>query len=80
VLHTIPPIPIDTKGLDISPLNAQVVEDTAAFSEGGDFGYNIDVMTTDVFNEALYNGVQSVFTDQATPEEVAASLEEAAQQ
>jgi raffinose/stachyose/melibiose transport system substrate-binding protein len=79
VLHTIPPIPIDTKGLDISPLNAQVVEDTAAFSEGGDFGYNIDVMTTDVFNEALYDGVQSVFTDQATPEEVAASLEEAAQ-
>ena len=79
VLHTIPPIPIDTEGLNISPLNAQVVEDTAAFSEGGDFGYNIDVMTTDVFNEAMYNGVQSVLTDQATPEEVAASLEEAAQ-
>jgi raffinose/stachyose/melibiose transport system substrate-binding protein len=80
VLHTIPPIPIDTKGLDISPLNAQVVEDTAELSKGGDFGYNIDVMTSDVFNEAMYDGVQSVLTEQATPEEVAASLEEAAQQ
>jgi raffinose/stachyose/melibiose transport system substrate-binding protein len=79
VLHTIPPIPIDTKGLDISPLNAQVVEDTAAFSEGGDFGYNIDVMTTDIFNEAMYNGVQSVLSGQASPEEVAADLEAAAQ-
>ena len=37
-------------------------------------------MMTDVFNEAMYNGVQSVLSDQATPEDVAADLEAAAQQ
>jgi raffinose/stachyose/melibiose transport system substrate-binding protein len=79
-LHTIPAQPIDTEGLDITPLNAQVLEDTAELAEGGDFGYNIDVMMTDVFNEAMTNGVQSVLSGQASPEEVAADLEAAAQQ
>ena len=78
-LHTIPPRPVDTADLDITPLNAQVVEDTADLAAGGDFGYNIDVLTSDVFNEALYNGVQSVFTGQATPEEVASDLQAASE-
>lgn len=80
-LHTIPPMPLDTSELDVSPLFAQVLEDTAALADGGsgDFGYNIDVLTTDAFNEALYNGVQAVLTGQMTPEEVAAELEAAAQ-
>ena len=78
-LHTIPPQPIDTSGLDVTPLFAQVLEDVAGLAEGGDFGYNIDVMVSDAFNEAMYDGVQSVFTGQATPEEVAASLQAASQ-
>jgi raffinose/stachyose/melibiose transport system substrate-binding protein len=78
-LHTIPPMPIDTEGLDVSPLFAQVLEDTAAISEGGGFGYNIDVMVSDALNEAMYDGVQAVLTGQRTPEEVAAELEAAAQ-
>ena len=78
-LHTIPPRPIDTEGLDVTPLNAQVLEDTAELAEGGDFGYNIDVMTSDLFNEAMYNGVQSVLSGQASPEDVAGDLEAAAQ-
>jgi raffinose/stachyose/melibiose transport system substrate-binding protein len=78
-LHTIPPMPIETEGLDVSPLFAQVLEDTATISEGGGFGYNIDVMVTDAVNEALYDGVQAVLTGQRTPEEVAADLQAAAQ-
>ncbi len=79
-LHTIPPQPIDTDGLEVSPLFASVLEDIAGLAEGGDFGYNIDVMVSDAFNEAMYDGVQSVFTGQATPEEVAVSLQAASQE
>jgi raffinose/stachyose/melibiose transport system substrate-binding protein len=77
-LHTIPPRPMDTAGLDVSPLLTQVLNDTAKVGKGGDFGYNIDVMVSDAFNEAMYDGVQAVLTGQQTPEEVAAALRTAA--
>ncbi len=78
-LQTIPPTPIDTDGLEVSPLLAEVLGDVATLGSGGDFGQNIDVLTSDAFNEAMYDGVQAVLTGQATPEEVAASLEAASQ-
>jgi raffinose/stachyose/melibiose transport system substrate-binding protein len=79
--HTIPPMPLDTAKLDVSPLFRQVLDDTAALADGGagDFGYNIDVLTSDAFNEALYDGVQAVLTGQKTAAEVASDLEAAAQ-
>ncbi|WP_193607885.1 ABC transporter substrate-binding protein [Nocardioides lijunqiniae] len=76
-LHTIPPMPLETGDLDVSPLFSQVLEDTATLSTTGDFGYNIDVLTTDAFNEAMYDGVQAVLTGQQSPEEVAADLQAA---
>jgi raffinose/stachyose/melibiose transport system substrate-binding protein len=79
-LHTIPPMPLETGDLDVSPLFAQVLEVTAEVSASGDFGHNIDVLATDAFNEAMYDGVQAILSDQRTPEEVAADLEAAAQQ
>ena len=79
-LHTIPPQPIDTADLDVSPLFAQVLEDIGGLAEGGDFGYNIDVLATEAFNEAMFDGMQAILTGQATPEEVAADLQAAAQQ
>jgi raffinose/stachyose/melibiose transport system substrate-binding protein len=79
-LHTIPPMPLDTENLDVSPLNAQVLDDTAKVAAGDDFGYNIDVMVNDAVNEAMYDGVQGIFTGQLSPEEAAANLEAAAQQ
>jgi raffinose/stachyose/melibiose transport system substrate-binding protein len=77
-LHTIPPQPIDTEGLDVSPLFAKVLQDTATVTEGGDFGYNIDVMVGDALNEAMYDGVQGIFTGQQDPKEVAENLQAAA--
>jgi raffinose/stachyose/melibiose transport system substrate-binding protein len=77
-LHSIPPMPLDTKGLDLSPLFTEVIADTAEVTASGDFGYNIDVMTTDAFNKELYDGVQGLFTGQSSPEDVAAALEAAA--
>jgi raffinose/stachyose/melibiose transport system substrate-binding protein len=77
-LHTIPPIPIDTKGLDVSPLFAQVLKDTATLGKSGDFGYNIDVMASDAVNEAMYDGVQGVLTGQLTAEDAAQGMADAA--
>ncbi len=74
-LQTIPPMPIETEGLEVSPLLAQVLEDVSALADGGDLGQNIDVLTTDAFNEAMYDSVQGVFTGQVTPQEAAAQLE-----
>jgi raffinose/stachyose/melibiose transport system substrate-binding protein len=73
-------MPIDTSGLEVSPLFTQVLEDIGGLAEGGDFGYNIDVLASDAFNEAMFDGMQAILTDQATPEEVAANLQAAAGQ
>ena len=79
-LHTIPPMPIDTSGLEVSPLFEKVLADIGGLSEGGDFGYNIDVLASDAFNEAMFDGMQAILTGQATPDEVAANLQAAAGQ
>lgn len=76
-LHTIPPVPMETENLEVSPLFGKVLDDVAQFAEGGDFGHNIDVMVDAELNEAMYNGVQAIFTDQATPQEVAEQLDAA---
>ncbi len=76
-LATIPPRQVETGSVDVSPLFAQVLEDTAELSASGDFGYNIDVLVSDAFNEAMYDGVQAVLTGQQTPQQAAAALEAA---
>jgi raffinose/stachyose/melibiose transport system substrate-binding protein len=80
-LQTIPTRPVDTSGLDVDPLLAQVLDQVSSLSEGGgELGYNIDVLMPEAFNQAMYDGMQAVLTGQATPEEVAASLQTAAEQ
>ncbi len=77
-LATIPPFPVDTAGLEVSPLFAQVLEDTAEFAGGdADFGSNIDVLSTDVFNEAMFDGIQGIVSGQKTAEQVAEELDAA---
>jgi raffinose/stachyose/melibiose transport system substrate-binding protein len=78
-LTVIPPFPVEAEGLEVSPLFAQVLEDTASFAGGeGEFGANIDVRSTELFNEAMWNGVQGILTGQQTPEEAAQAMEAAA--
>jgi len=77
-LDVIPPFPVDTEGVDVSPLFSQVLQDVEVFAAGqGDLGINIDVLMGDAFNEAMFDGMQAIFSDQGTPEEVAATLQEA---
>ena len=63
--QSIPAFPIDTSGIEATPLFTQVLDDAAKIADGtGDFGFNIDVLTSDTFNEAMWNGVQGVLTGQ----------------
>jgi raffinose/stachyose/melibiose transport system substrate-binding protein len=75
-LQDIPAYPVDTTGIKASPLFTQVLNDTAKIADGtGDFGYNIDVLTNDAFNNAMWKGVQGILSGQSTPEKVAAQLQ-----
>ncbi|MGW1345035.1 ABC transporter substrate-binding protein [Kribbella sp. NPDC002412] len=77
-LQDIPAYPIDTAGMKASPLFKQVLDDSAKIADGtGDFGYNIDVLTTDVFNNAMWKGIQGILSDQAEAAQVAAQLQAA---
>ncbi len=76
--QTIPPFPVDTNGLTIHPLFAQALADTAKFAGGSaDFGSNIDVQSTDVFNNAMFKGIQAILIGQKTPDQVAQELDAA---
>lgn len=77
-LQDIPAYPVDTNGIKASPLFKQILDDSAKIADGtGDFGYNIDVLTPDAFNNAMWKGMQGLLTDQTTPEKVAGQLQAA---
>jgi raffinose/stachyose/melibiose transport system substrate-binding protein len=77
-LQDIPAYPIDTNGMTASPLFKQVLDDSAKIADGtGDFGYNIDVLTTDVFNNAMWKGIQGILSGQGDAAKVAAQLQSA---
>jgi raffinose/stachyose/melibiose transport system substrate-binding protein len=78
--YTIPAFPVSTSSANVSPLFQQVVSDTAAYGKSGSgTGQNIDVAETDVFNKAMWDGMQSILGGNKTPEQVATSLQAAAQ-
>ncbi len=78
-LQDIPAYPVDTAGIKASPLFTQILDDAAKIAEGsGDFGYNIDVLTGDQFNNAMWKGIQGILTGQSNSAEVAGRLQAAA--
>ncbi|MET1007409.1 MAG: extracellular solute-binding protein [Propionibacteriaceae bacterium] len=75
-LQDIPAYPVDTTGIKASPLFTQILNDTAKIADGtGDFGYNIDVLTNDAFNNAMWKGIQGLLSGQSDPEKVAGQLQ-----
>jgi raffinose/stachyose/melibiose transport system substrate-binding protein len=75
-LQDIPAYPVDTSGIKASPLFTQILNDTAKIANGtGDFGYNIDVLTNDAFNNAMWKGIQGILSGQSSPEKVAGQLQ-----
>jgi raffinose/stachyose/melibiose transport system substrate-binding protein len=78
--YTIPAFPADVSKANVSPLFQQVVKDTAAYAKSGSgTGQNIDVASTDVFNKAMWDGMQGIVGGQTTPTQVAQSLQTASQ-
>lgn len=75
-LQIIPAFPVDTTSLEGSPLWTQTIADASKIADGtADFGYNLDVVSSASFNEAMWNGVQAILSGQSTPEQVAAQLQ-----
>ena len=74
---TIPAHPVDTKGLDLPELFKQVLDDLSESTEAGSFGYNIDVLTPQNYNEVMFSGFQEVLNGTRSASEQATMLQEA---
>lgn len=75
--NTIPALPIDTEGLEITPLFQEILDDLSQASGEAEFGYNLDVLTPAGFNEVMFDGFQEVLNGERTPQEQADALQEA---
>jgi raffinose/stachyose/melibiose transport system substrate-binding protein len=76
-LNTIPAHPVDTEGLDVPELFKQVLDDISQSPQATSFGYNIDVLAPQNFNEVMFSGFQEVISGRRSPEAQAAALQEA---
>jgi raffinose/stachyose/melibiose transport system substrate-binding protein len=77
MLNTIPAHPVDTEGLDVPELFKQVLEDLSGFPRAKVFGYNIDVLVPQDFNEVMYTGFREVMNGLRSPAEQAGALQRA---
>ncbi len=75
--NTIPAHPVDTKGLKVPGLFKSVLDDLSKSTEAGAFGYNIDVLTPQNFNDIMYSGFQDVITGSRSASEQASMLQDA---
>jgi len=76
-LNVIPAQPVNPKGLDVPELFKEVLEDLSASPEAQSFGYNIDVLAPQNFNEVMYTGFQKVLDGTRSPAEQSAALQDA---
>jgi raffinose/stachyose/melibiose transport system substrate-binding protein len=76
-LNVIPAQPVNPKGLDVPELFKEVLEDLSASAEAQSFGYNIDVLAPQNFNEVMFSGFQEVLNGTRSPAEQAAALQHA---
>ena len=75
--NTIPAFPVDTEKFDVPELFRQVLDDLAQSPQAKAFGYNMDVLAPQNFNEVMFSGFQEVLGGSRSPEEQAAALQEA---
>jgi raffinose/stachyose/melibiose transport system substrate-binding protein len=75
--NTIPAHPVDTQGLDVPELFKGVLDDLSKSTEAGAFGYNIDVLTPQNFNEVMFTGFQEVLNGSRSAAEQVQALQAA---
>jgi raffinose/stachyose/melibiose transport system substrate-binding protein len=76
-LNTIPAHPVNTEGLEVPELFKQVLDDLSEFPQAEAFGYNIDVLAPQNFNEVMYTGFREVINGLKSPAEQAGALQQA---
>jgi raffinose/stachyose/melibiose transport system substrate-binding protein len=69
----IPPVAVDTTGLNLPPLLKTAVDAIKTT----DMGYNVDVLTPAQFNTAMGDGFQAVMLGTKTPEQQIADMQKA---
>ena len=75
--NTIPAHPVNTEGLAVPELFKQVLADLSQEGQSKSFGYNIDVLAPQNFNEVMFTGFQEVLDGSRSAEEQATALQEA---
>jgi raffinose/stachyose/melibiose transport system substrate-binding protein len=75
--NIIPAHPVNTEGLDVPELFRTVLDDLSESPQAESFGYNIDVLTPQNFNDVMFTGFQEVLNGSRSAEEQAAALQEA---
>ena len=68
---------MDTKGLDVPELFKQVLNDLSESPQAEAFGYNIDVLAPQNFNQVMYSGFEQVIDGARSPEDQALMLQQA---
>ncbi len=76
-LNVIPAHPVNPKGLDVPELFKEVLEDLSESPQAKSFGYNIDVLAPQNFNEVMFTGFQEVLDGTRSPAEQSAALQDA---
>src|SRR5919112_441966 len=76
-LNVIPAQPVNPQGLEVPELFKEVLEDLSATPEAKSFGYNIDVLAPQNFNEVMFTGFEKVLDGTRSPAEQAAALQDA---
>src|SRR5215213_8883358 len=76
-LNVIPAQPVDSQGLEVPELFKEVLEDLSASPEARSFGYNLDVLAPQNFNEVMFTGFQEVLDGTRSPAEHSAALQDA---
>ena len=76
-LNVIPAQPVNPQGLEVPELFKEVLGDLSTTPEAQSFGYNIDVLAPQSFNEVMFNGFQEVLKGTRSTVEQAAALQNA---
>jgi raffinose/stachyose/melibiose transport system substrate-binding protein len=76
-LNVIPAQPVNPKGLHVPELFKEVLEDLSTTPAAKSFGYNIDVLAPQTFNDVMFTGFEEVLGGTRSPAEQAAALQDA---
>src|SRR5215211_1290744 len=76
-LNVIPAQPVNPQGLDVPELFREVLEDLSASPAAKSFGYNLDVLAPQNFNEVMFTGFEEVLAGTRSAAEQSAALQDA---